>query len=378
MRPLRIGIATLGRFHVLDLARELASLGHQVAFWSIVPRRRAERYGLPRGAHRALLPRLLPLAAAQRFGGARVSQWAGRALLAAADRYIARRLEPCDVFIGMSGLCVESARAARTRFGAKVFIERGSRHILSQQAILDELRRRGMAAETVPAYSVERELAGYALADRIVIPSRHVEESFLEQGIPRETLFRNPYGVDLAMFEPTPVPSGPPTVLFVGTWSYQKGSDLLEQAWRELPGVRLRHVGAVGDAPLPVSPDFEHVDPVPQWRLREQYAQAHVFVLASRQEGLSLVQAQALACGLPVVCTDRTGGADLQELLDDPAWVTVVPTDDPAALAAGIRAMLTEATHLQGDRDLMRAGRDRLAWAAYGKRYAEELSRVVA
>src|SRR5690242_18534482 len=34
---LRIAIATGGRFHVLDLARELAALGHEVQLYSFVP-----------------------------------------------------------------------------------------------------------------------------------------------------------------------------------------------------------------------------------------------------------------------------------------------------------------------------------------------------
>jgi alpha-maltose-1-phosphate synthase len=306
VRPLKIAIATTGRFHVLDLARELAALGHDVAFWSIVPRSHAARFGLPPSAHRSLLPRLLPLAIAARYAGAHVAEAAGRRLLVNADLQIARRLERCDVFIGMSGLCVESAKVARERYGARIFIERGSRHILSQKAILDELRTRGSETSVVPGHAVERELASYALADRISVPALHVVQSFVDHGIAVHKLFRNPYGVDLSMFAPTPAPPGPPTLLFVGTWSYQKGVDVLERAWRLLPGVRLRHVGAVGDAPLPVSAEFEHTDPVPQLRLREYYSQAHVFVQASRQDGLSLVQAQALACGLPLVCTDRT------------------------------------------------------------------------
>jgi glycosyltransferase involved in cell wall biosynthesis len=153
--------------------------------------------------------------------------------------------------------------------------------------------------------------------------------------------------------------------------------DVLEAAWRKLDGVNLLHVGPRGDAPLPIAAGFTHVDPVPQRVLSEYYAQAHLFVMASRQEGLSLVQAQALACGLPLVCTDCTGGEDLQAMLDDPGWVHVVPSDSADALADGIRAMLPKAVKLQGERNLLRAGRDRLSWAAYGRRYAAELARVV-
>ena len=376
MTPLKVAIATVGRFWVLDLARELAALGHHVAFWSSVTRSAAASFGLPADAYRSLLPRLLPLLALRRFGGPVLSPFANRQVIVQTDRLIASRLEPCDVFIGMSGVAVESARVAQTRYGAKVFIERGSRHVSSQKAILDDLRDRGMAGEAVPDWVVDRELAGYALADRVVVPSLHVEQSFRDLGFPAEKLFRNPFGVDLSMFAPTPAPAGvPPTLLFVGAWSYRKGVDVLVAAWRQLEGVRLLHVGAVVDAPLPDAPGFTHVDAVSQSRLRDYYARAHVFVMASREEGLALVQAQALACGLPLVCTDRTGGEDLQRMLDDPAWVSVVPSDDAGALAAAIRAMLSKA--LSSDRErVLGPAREQLGWAAYGARYAQELARV--
>jgi glycosyltransferase involved in cell wall biosynthesis len=372
---MRIAVATIGRFHVLDLARELSALGNEVAFWSIVPQSRAERFGLPAETHRNLLSRLFPLVAAHRYGGQRLRKWANSALLHATDRLVARRLEPCDVFIGMSGLCVESARVARERYGAKVLIERGSRHVLSQKAILDCLVQRGFPVDTVPEYIIERELDGYAIADRIVIPSHHVAQSFMEQGVPVEKLFRNAYGADLSMFQPTlALTDRPPTILFVGTWSYRKGVDLLVTAWRRLKGVKLLHVGAAGDAPLPDMEGFEHVNPVPQWRLREYYARAHLFVLASREEGLSLVQVQALACGLPVICTDRTGGEDLQEKLFDKERVTVVPHDSADALVDGIRKGLARAARMNGIRDGLGAARNRFTWRAYAERYHEFLN----
>ena len=48
-KKLRIVIASVGRFHVLDLARELHAIGHDVTFISIVPKWRADQFGLPRG-----------------------------------------------------------------------------------------------------------------------------------------------------------------------------------------------------------------------------------------------------------------------------------------------------------------------------------------
>jgi hypothetical protein len=65
---MRIAIVSTGRFHVLDLARELAALGHDVRYYSFVPHQRAEQFGLPRAFDRGLLPLPLPVTAAQRTG----------------------------------------------------------------------------------------------------------------------------------------------------------------------------------------------------------------------------------------------------------------------------------------------------------------------
>ena len=159
----------------------------------------------------------------------------------------------------------------------------------------------------------------------------------------------------------------------VGTWSLRKGCDVLIEAWRRIPNVRLLHVGSIADAPLPSDPRFEHVDPVPQAELHHWYARAHLSVLASREEGLAVVQAQALACGVPLVCTDRTGGEDLKQYLDNPAVVTVVPSGQVEPLVAAINSSLNNVPEPGRPRDLLGAGREKLSWQEYGKRYHREL-----
>ena len=133
--------------------------------------------------------------------------------------------------------------------------------------------------------------------------------------------------------------------------------------------MKLLHVGPIGDCPLPGEAGFEHVDKVEQSKLPGYYARGHVFALASREEGLATVQPQALASGLRLVCSDRTGGADLGEFLDDPTAVRVVPTDDPNALASALRLALNDARSDSGFRDRLGSAREELTWAAYGRRY---------
>lgn len=372
---MRIGIASIGRFHVLDLARELDHLGIDTRFYSYVPRNRAARFGLPARCHRALLPLVAPLVGWQRYAGNVMPGLQERAMAHALDAAVMARLEPCDVFICMSGMYLEAARHARRRFGACIWLERGSRHILSQRAILGQI-----GAERTPSdFIVRRELDGYALADRIVVPARQVAESFAEQDprlVPK--LIVNPYGVDLAQFPPrTSVPPPQPaTVLFVGAWSRRKGADILVDAIRRLDGVRLLHVGSITDVAFPHhDPRFEHVDPVPQWQLAGYYARAHVFALASREEGLALVQVQALASGLPLVCTSMTGGADLAHSSELSRRIVVTPPGDATAFADGLASALDAATGSAGMPPLPEADRDLLGWQAYGRRYHVALVR---
>jgi len=371
---MRIAILTSGRFHACDLARELAARGHEVAFYSLLPRARTERFGLPPQCNRWLGAAVGPLYLLTRV--ALRTRYAEQLLVLMSvmlDRVTARRIEPCDLFIGMSQMSLRTIATVQRRFGARAFLERGSRHILSQREILERLPRPPAAAQPVPDWAVHRELAEYALADVIVVPSRHAEQSFLERGIPAGKMFRNPYGVDLSMFPPTPAlpTDAAPTIIMVGTWSMQKGCDVLTAAWRRLrgDGTRLLHVGRVGDAPLPTDPGFEHREPVDQRRLTELYSQAHVMGFASRQEGLGLVLAQALASGLRVAATEPTGAGDLQEMLEDRSAIALVPTDDVEAFTAALTDQLARARSDRGTRDRLGAARGRLTWDAYGRRY---------
>jgi glycosyltransferase involved in cell wall biosynthesis len=368
---MRIAILTTGRFWVCDLARELDALGHEVAFYSLVPPWRTRRFGLPDRSNRWLGPYLAPLVLAARLArGTGLEGAASETLVMGLDRLGARLVDRCDVLIAMSGMSGLTAEAVRRRYGARVFVERGSRHVLSQQEILESIPHAPGAPAAVSDFTIRRELQDYASADLIVVPARHVESSFTERGVPSAKLFRNPFGVDLSMFPPTAAsPQRPPVIGTAGTWSYRKGCDVLTAAWRRMSGVRLAHVGPIADAPVPNGAGFQHFRPVEQRSLGAVYSKWHVFALASREEGLALVQGQALASGLRLVCTDRTGGEDYRELLEDDDLISVVPVDDPGALAAALGAALERSFAQKGLRDLLGARRDRLSWAAYGLRY---------
>jgi glycosyltransferase involved in cell wall biosynthesis len=365
-RGLRVGIAASGRFHLLDLARELSLLGVGVHFYSYVPRKRATAFGLPIRCHVALLPLLFPLVGLERLFPRFFPRFTERLLCWALDMSVIIRMRPCDVFICMSGMYLWAAWFAKWKYGALVHLHRSSRHILSQQEILARLP----GSAQVSPLTVQRELKGYQIADKIIVPSTHVVESFAAWPKLSCKLFLNPLGVDINQFplrHSTP-PDNLPTVIFVGQWSYRKGVDVLIKAMHPMSEIRLIHVGALSDAPFPNDPRFVHQDHVPQHKLPEFYAAAHVCVLPSREDGFGVVLSQALSSGLHVVCTDRTGGPDLARLPGLSRLIRIVAADDAEALRGALAQALGDATGKTGIAPITDAERQTLGWNWYARR----------
>lgn len=353
---------------MLDLARELAALCADVCFYSYVSRRRAASFGLQRRNHVALLPLLFPLVAAERLLPRFFPAVTERLLCWAIDLSVILRMRRCDVFICMSGIYSLACRYARWRYGALIHLHRSSRHILSQKEILARLP----AAQQVTPFMEKRELQGYLLADRIIVPSTHVAESFSPWAELASKLFLNPLGVDIEQF-PLRLNerSDRLTVLFVGQWSYRKGVDILTKAIQSMANATLLHVGAIADAPFPDDARFVHHDPVPQQKLTDYYASAHVCVLPSREDGFGVVLSQALSSGLRVVCTDRTGGPDLANIPGMSRLIRIVAAESVQQLREAIIAALDDATGKSGVPPITEAERALLGWNCYAMRDLE-------
>ena len=84
---------------------------------------------------------------------------------------------------------------------------------------------------------------------------------------------------------------------------------------------------------------------------------------------------QSLASGLPVICTDRTGGPDLAHTPALAARIIVVPHGDVDALALAMATL--RARLLAGERlpPLAEVDRQALSWEAYARRYSDQLVR---
>lgn len=375
---MRIALSTMGTFHAFDLARELHATQSLVAIFTGYPRFKLKTRQLPPQLIRTFPWVHTPYMAFKRKDalGVRVVRAWEQLDRTSFDRHVVRHMPDCDVFVGMSGSALHSGQAAKRR-GARYVCDRGSSHIRVQDHLLrEEADRWGLAFDGIDPRVIEREEAEYSDSDCITVPSTFSLESFVQRGVARQKMRLLPYGVNLDLFKPSgqPIP-GRFDVLYVGGMNLNKGIPYLLQAYRAFRHPR-KSLSMAGTP----SPDFiatmkQHglwddsirvMGHVPQTELTSLMSRSHAMVLASVQEGLALVQAQALASGCVVIGTENTGARDL---FNDGQEGFIVPIRDPEAITARLQ-QLADSPYLRaemGRRALVRV-QSAGGWRDYGEK----------
>jgi glycosyltransferase involved in cell wall biosynthesis len=157
------------------------------------------------------------------------------------------------------------------------------------------------------------------LADAVSVGSAFAARSLIRFGVQPAKVFVTPYGVDLEAFTPPeePKPRKKPVFLYAGGFRREKGVHDLLAAWRTAHlGPRAGLWLAGGDrraldewqGPLPFG--VRVLGRLSRSALAEAYRRADVFVFPTWFEGLSLAVLEAMASGLPVLTTTRSGVAD--------------------------------------------------------------------
>jgi glycosyltransferase involved in cell wall biosynthesis len=102
---------------------------------------------------------------------------------------------------------------------------------------------------------------------------------------------------------------------------------------------------------------------------------SHVLVLPSVEEGLALVQAQAMACGCPLISSTNTGGEDL---FSDCVEGFLVPIRSPEAIAERLQ-QLADDPDLQQRMSEAALTRVRTigGWHAYGEKWMDLICDLV-
>jgi glycosyltransferase involved in cell wall biosynthesis len=341
---MNVSVFTIGRFHHFDLGRQVIRLGHRLSLFTSNPRSRVDRELLPFTRTHPLFR--IPYAVGGRLGLASHLYWLDEVLLKDLAKWLTRSvdIEWTDVFHGLDGTGPMAGR--RVKEGGKLWIcDRGSSHILSQRDLLvEEYNHWHLAPPRFSQDRLERCVAEYEDAHAITVPSQFTRRSFVQRGIAAERVFVCPYGVDLSEFKAGVKEDNVFRVIHVGQINVRKGIGHLLRAVEPLvrkQQCELWLVGEVDDAVRPLLDQFagifEYKGVCPRRNLWRLYSQASVLVLASVEEGLALVQAQAMACGVPVIATTNTGAEDL---FTDGVDGFIIPIRSPEAIREKIEWMI--------------------------------------
>lgn len=180
-----------------------------------------------------------------------------------------------------------------------------------------------------------------------------------------------------------PVENTAPRALFFGTLAGYKGIDLLLEAWARVrsrvPAAELVLAGAPGGDVDPkelqrrtnaLSGVTLRVGYVPMSEVPALFGAARVVVVPYRSASQSGVVHLAQTFGRPVVAT---AVGDIPDVVTDGETGVLVPPEDPAALAVGLEALLTDPAEAARRGE---AGRARLAAAASWTSVAGRAARI--
>jgi glycosyltransferase involved in cell wall biosynthesis len=185
----------------------------------------------------------------------------------------------------------------------------------------EEFERWGLVFGDMYDRGCRKELAEYDAADAITVPSRFCRQTFVNEGVDPEKVKVIPYGIPTETFFPDgEAPTDTFRVLFVGQVCLRKGIPYLLDAFARFrhPRKELLLAGLVAPDIKSILKRFnlekvQFLGHQPREELRRLMSTSSLMVLPSIEEGLAIVQGQALACGCPLLITDATGGEELIE-----------------------------------------------------------------
>ncbi len=260
------------------------------------------------------------------------------------------------------GLCVLNYSLAHHRFTRKYLLEEAQREPNFSGTL---------NSHNYPQWLEEQFEQEISLADRILVGSSFVKESFLAEGVPEEKMTVVSYGADTELFEPRDdweKPRDDFRILFVGQIGQRKGISYLLRAYERFsgPGTSLTLVGALqGDGKVfaPFKGLYNHMPHLPRTALRGIYQQADVFLFPTLVEGMGIVVLEAMASGLPVITTPNGPGDIVRDGVDG----FLVPPRDVDAIVERLEFLRSNP---EARMEMARNARQRalaFTWEAYRK-----------
>ena len=204
-------------------------------------------------------------------------------------------------------------------------------------------------------YGVEEVSRLVSSFDGIIAVNSQIKERCVSRyGASPERIVVLPNGVDTSTFYPRDriemrrklgLPERRPLIAFVGHFDENKGPRRVLSAIQQRPEIGAIFLGS--GRQVPKGPQVLYRGRVSPEQVPEWLSAADLFVLPTLSEGSCNAILEALACGLPIVSSDRSFN---HEILDSSVSILVDPLD-VKALEAAITALVTdpERRHAMGE-----------------------------
>jgi glycogen(starch) synthase len=223
---------------------------------------------------------------------------------------------------------------------------------------------------------MELEKASLGSRHLILTYSNCTKDSMInDYGIPENRVSVAPTACKIAYPKPNEV-LGPrkESLLFASTDFYRKGGDLVFEAFefmrRKKPSLELILVG--GPSPLPLPEGAKHLGLVSQDQMRKLYLECSLIVHPARHDAFPNVLKEALACGLPAICSDSAGIPEI--IKHGSSGVVLVKPDGKQLAEVGLK-LLESPSRLTAMREACLAERDRFKPETCVKRIAQAMEK---
>lgn len=370
---MKVTISVGGKFHAFHLAKQLQKGGYLDRIFTSYPWFVVKDSRLPRNKVNCLILKEILHRGLSKVPYLNNKMDISYFIANFFDNWVARHIKPCNIFVGAPGYSLHTLRRIRKSFPAKIIIEQVSSHIITYYNILgEEQARLGIKLSLSSFLIMEKILEEYREADYIVVPSIFTKYSFLDKNFLESKLICIPWGVDIETFRPIPKDDNIFRIIAVGM-RIIKGIHYLLQAMDELKlkDLELWLIGGKVDRKLmpflkKYAKNFKYLGAIPQRELYKYYSQGSLFILFSLEDGFGMALLEAMACGLAVICSDKTGAKDVvREGIDG----FVVPARDVERLKERI-LYLYENPHIC--QEMGRQARENVAknftWDNYGEK----------
>lgn len=324
---MKVVVSAGGRFHAIHLAHQLQRRNLLKKLYSFSYTRSDKAYVDQNFVHTVNLCKCMDLV----FSKLKLARFFNRSIFNSYkddlfDLIVSEKVKNIgefDLFVGWANSSLKTLTLAK-KMGAISIIESGSCHIVEQNKLIEqEYEKWGVRYKPTCPRVINKMCREYELSDYIMTLSDFSRQSFINQGIPQNKVLKVECGVDVDFFLQNSIVARKTKfrVVFVGMICLRKGVQYLIDAWNKLNlPIEESELLIVGN----IQNDFQNVlknqklnkniifcGSVDRNKLIRIYNRASVFVLPSIEDGFGMVIGEAMASGVPVICTENVGASDI-------------------------------------------------------------------